>query len=270
MIINQHTKISTILKHHPEALETIISINKKFEKLKNPILRKLMAGRTSLSTAASMGGCSVEAFFQKLEPLGFEIERNTTGKPIKKTLPAFMHSIHSKPLSVLDVRPILDSGEDPLSIIMEKIKDLEQGAVLKIVNSFEPTPLILLLEKKGFQTYVDVMADDIFETYFYKTGPVPKVAVTENENAGDWETIIEAYGENIQQIDVRHLEMPQPMFTILEALEKLPDSNLLLVDHKRVPVYLFPELADRKFSYRVRETSGKVQLLIFKDHATRQ
>ncbi len=270
MIINQHTKISAILKHHPQALETIISINKKFEKLKNPILRKLMAGRTSLSTAASMGGCSVEAFFEKLEPLGFEIERHTKGEQTEKKLPVFMESIHSKQVNVLDVRPILDSGEDPLYMIMEKIKGLDQGAVLKIINSFEPTPLILLLEKKGFQTYVDAMADDLFETYFYKPGPVQDSVVKENKEAVDWDTIIKSFGTNIQQIDVRHLEMPQPMFTILEALEKLPVNTLLLVDHKRVPVYLFPELSDRKFSYRVKEVPGKVQLLIFREHVTRQ
>ena len=43
MIINANTKIAAILKQHPDALEAIISLNPKFEKLRNPLLRKLMA-----------------------------------------------------------------------------------------------------------------------------------------------------------------------------------------------------------------------------------
>jgi hypothetical protein len=51
MTINANTKIAPILKQNANALEAIISISKKFEKLRNPLLRKVMAGRTTLSMA---------------------------------------------------------------------------------------------------------------------------------------------------------------------------------------------------------------------------
>lgn len=59
--------------------------------------------------------------------------------------------------------------------------------------------------------------------------------------------------------------MPLPMLTILEALENLPEDKALFVYHKRIPVFLLPELAERKFDYRIKEISdGEVHLLIFK------
>ncbi|MGZ5287575.1 MAG: DUF2249 domain-containing protein, partial [Flavisolibacter sp.] len=261
-----HTKIAPILKQHPNALDAIISINKKFEKLRNPILRKLMAGRTTLSAAANIGGCTVEDFFEKLEPLGFEIERGADKPEVsKKPLPAFLHSLRHEDLQVLDVRPVLASGDDPLSLIMETVKNLQPGQVLKIINTFEPTPLILLLEKKSFETYVDKISDHLIETYFHKTkSNQPEEPLTVSP-ASDWDQVLKSFGENVQAVDVRHLEMPQPMFTILEALDQLPQSKLLLVHHKRIPVFLLPELAQRGFEYRIKEIAdGEVQLIIFK------
>ena len=49
-------KIAALLKQHPDALETIVTLSPDFKKLK-PILRKLMAGRTSIAMASKIGGC---------------------------------------------------------------------------------------------------------------------------------------------------------------------------------------------------------------------
>ena len=66
-------------------------------------------------------------------------------------------------------------------------------------------------------------------------------------------------------IDVRALEMPLPMLTILDELEKLPSGYCLYVYHKRIPVFLLPELKERKFEYRINEISDdEVHLLIFR------
>ncbi len=72
--INAQTKIATLLKHHPDALEAIVSIAPDFKKLRNPILRKIMAGRTSISMASKIGKCTPDDFFKVLEPLGFVVE----------------------------------------------------------------------------------------------------------------------------------------------------------------------------------------------------
>ncbi|MHB8260010.1 MAG: DUF2249 domain-containing protein [Bacteroidia bacterium] len=266
MIINANTKIAAVLKQHPDAIEAIISISPKFEKLRNPLLRKLMAGRTSISMASKISGCSINDFFTKLKPLGFEIDSNA--QPLidkKKKLPNFMTSIKKNQIIDLDVRPVLSSGTDPLNIILEKIKTIQTGQVLKIINTFEPVPLIKLLEKKGFVTYTNAIDANVVETYFYKQTENP-IETTPTINASNgWDAILHRFKDKIQTIDVSALEMPQPMLEILDALDKLQPEIALLVYHKRIPVFLLPELAKRKFDYRIKEISeSDVHLLIFK------
>lgn len=268
MIINANTKIAPILKQNPKALDAIISINKKLEKLRNPLLRKIMAGRTTLAAASKVAGCTVEDFFEKLQPLGFEIDRNTKAvEEAKKPVPAFITSLKKENLMELDVRPIIASGSDPLNIIMQKVKTVQPGQVLKIINTFEPTPLILMLEKKGFETYVDVINDNLIETYFHKTANNNAAEIkTEQSTANDWDKVLQHFENKVKMIDVRHLEMPQPMLTILAALDELPEGTALYVHHKRIPVFLLPELSQRGFDYRIKEIKdGEVHLLIFKN-----
>src|SRR5687768_5827211 len=75
MMINSETKIYSILDAHPDALEAIVSISPRFNKLRNPVLRALMAPRASVGMASKAGNCSPEDFYKKLEPLGFVIDR---------------------------------------------------------------------------------------------------------------------------------------------------------------------------------------------------
>lgn len=268
MTINSNTKIAAVIKQDPRALEALISVSPKFEKLRNPFMRKIMAGRTSLSMAAKIGGCTVDVLFKKLELLGFAVDRTAKiTEQINKGVPQFITGLKKERLTELDVRPEIASGKDPLNLIMEKIKSLQRDQVLKIINSFEPTPLILLLERKGFQSYVDVTGTDRVDTYFYNAGAESQPLRKKEEPVKNtWEEVLERFSGRLQKTDVRHLEMPQPMMVILEALEKLPPDNALYVYHKRIPVFLLPELVQRDFEYRIKEISeGEVHLLIFKN-----
>ena len=64
-------------------------------------------------------------------------------------------------------------------------------------------------------------------------------------------------------MDVRDLEMPLPMVTILKELEELKEGNVLYVHHKKIPQYLLPELAERNFKTWIAEVDDEnVKLLI--------
>jgi uncharacterized protein (DUF2249 family) len=267
MIINANTKIGAILKHNPAALEAIVSISPKFEKLRNPLLRKLMAGRASVSMASKIGGCRIDDFFEKLKPLGFDADSSVAIViEAKKNVPVFIRSLTPEQVIILDVRPVLASGQDPLRIILEKIKTLESNQVLKIQNSFEPTPLMHLLEKQGFESYAHEVDANLVETYFYRKAGIQQwEAPRINDVTQNWDEVFVKLKDKLQVIDVRELEMPLPMLTILETLDKLPAENALFVYHKRIPVFLLPELTQRQFDYRIKEISdGEVHLLIFK------
>jgi uncharacterized protein (DUF2249 family) len=269
-MINANTKIATLLRHNPDALEAIVSISPKFAKLRNPLLRKVIAGRTSIAMASKVGGCSVDDFFNKLQLLDFEIDKTTLASEneIKKNpVPEFLKNIPKDNIIELDVRPVIETGKDPLNIILQKVKSLETGAVLKIINSFEPTPLMHLLGKRGFESYAAVINSELVETYFYKKDDKPlHVANKEKNHTVGWDEILERFNGKLETVDVRQMEMPLPMHTILNALEALPADKALYVYHKRIPVFLLPELEEQKFSYRIKQVSdAEVHLLIYKD-----
>ena len=268
MTINAHTRIGTILKHNPGALDAIVSINPRFEKLRNPVLRKLMAGRASIAMAAKIAGCTVQDFFTKLEPLGFQVDaiKDSNSAREVKELPVFLKNIEPAKIINLDVRPVLEAGEDPLQLILEKFRSLVPGQVLVITNSFEPVPLMKLLKKQGFESFADHIHDNLVLTYFYKAdqGPEPPTRAAEAGALG-FDEIMQYYQGKLLELDVRHLQMPMPMQKILEALDVLPVGQAVFVYHKRIPVFLLPELVDRKLDYRIKEIrEAEVHLIIFK------
>lgn len=264
--INSNTKIATILKAHPGALNAIVSISPKFNKLRNPLLRKIMASRTSVSMASKIGGCQTEDFFAKLESLGFHIDR-TIAEEKKQTgnnTPDFIKQMMPENTLELDVRPVIDSGKDPFKIITEKIKELKTGEVLKLINSFEPAPLIALLGNQGYETFVETVNENLINTYFYKSDAASVPALPINKDASDWDDILKQFNGRMHKIDVRQMEMPKPMLDILKELESLSHGNALFVYHKRIPVFLLPELAEQNFDYRIKEiTDGEVNMIIF-------
>lgn len=264
--INPDTKIAALLRQDARALEAIISLSSRFEKLRNPLLRKLMAGRASIRMASRIGGVTMEDFFSKLEALGFQVDRSgqNPDETENRTTPEFLKDLSPDRTIALDVRPEIESGKDPLHLILEKIKDLKPGQVLKLVNSFEPVPLIVLLQKQGFESHVEVISPDLVVTWLYSNNPV-EIQGLDPAKSMDWDTVLKRFDHKLQNIDVRQLEMPLPMLTILETLEQLPPDQALYVHHKRIPLFLLPELADRHFDYRVKEVSDQeIHLLIFR------
>jgi uncharacterized protein (DUF2249 family) len=266
MTITSNTKISALLREHPEALEAIISLSPKFNKLRNPLLRKLMASRTTIGMAGKIGGCTPDDFFAKLAPLGFQVDRQATVADDHATAPkpAFMQEVTKEQVMELDVRPILLAGKDPFNEILAKVKALPAGHVLKLINDFEPIPLIQLLGKQGFESWSEAVDGNTFHTWFFKVGDA-RLPDAPAPASDDFDARVKQFEGRTRTIDVRHLEMPLPMLTILEELEHLPADHALYVNHKRIPVFLLPELEERHFEYRAKEIGeGDVKLFIFR------
>lgn len=175
--------------------------------------------------------------------------------------------ISSGKLISLDVRASLAGGVDPFKIIIDKLKTVPDGFVLEVVNSFEPKPLINILNNKGWASLVISTPPEI-KTYFLKVAEETEVVekkvvnyVTQKEL--EYEKL--KFENNCIEIDVRDLEMPMPMVTILEQLETLKNNEALFVHHKKVPQMLLPELEQRGFNTWIADIKeGKVELLITK------
>lgn len=273
MNISATTKISELIKANPACIDAIVTINKHFEKLRNPILRKILASRVTIADASKIGGCTVTDFFNKLIPLGFSIAPDTipiTNNPITDgQRPSFMQKIDSGNTITLDVRADLASGKDPFQRIMDTLPSLSLYNFLLIINTFEPVPLINVLKRKGFEYYTEELQRDIFHTYFRNTtgtkiDKTERVPLTNSAN-NEFTEMQNKYIGKMENIDVRHLEMPLPMVTILQKLNSLQEGHSLFVQHKKIPQFLLPELEENKFSWLIREDGpGDVKLLIFR------
>ncbi len=264
MKVSAKTKISALIKENKASIDVIASINSHFKKLKNPVLRRVLAPRVTIADAAKIGGVSVELFLNKLTEVGFEIdntEKINTQKEASKE-----QSIKKDMIITFDVRPIIEGGQDPFKEIMEKIKNIQQNETLEIINSFEPIPLINILKGKGFECETEHKGDAVY-TYFKKLEESKNELISEakGDTDPDFDATYKKYIGKMEHIDVRHLEMPEPMTTILSKLEKLQNDYCLLVDHKKVPQFLLPELENRNYNILYnRKTEHHIQLLIFK------
>lgn len=269
MKINSETKISELIRENPRAIEAIVKVNPRFRKLKNPLLRGILASRTSIEDAARIGKDDINVLFKSLEEIGFEVERGQIVyvQPDESSMNlSISEAIKQSKITSLDVRPTLDRGGDPFNEIMRELLLLEDGYTLEVINSFEPTPLIKIANDKGYESMVE-MREDLVYTYFIKAGEakekvspgnmVFKISVEEHEKR------VANCNKKILEADVRDLEMPLPMITILNKLETMGKDEALYVHHKKVPQYLLPELAERNFKVWIAEVDDhNVKLLI--------
>ncbi len=291
MKVTANTKISKILNAQPEAIDIISGINKNFRKLQNPILRRSLATRVSVKDAAKIGKISVTDFLKELEKAGFEVDYSVN-EQAEKDIYIMPPDFSNREIVTLDVRPIITEGKDPFGYINKAAKSIKPEQILLIINDFEPIPLIDYLIGKNFVHWMKQDDEGNYLTYFKlnckKNGfwkrlfgkkdvpcrfhsvdkkPKRKRERSQNieipvQNEGDFERIKAQYKEKMKEVDVRDLEMPMPMQTILENVENLPEGYALFVHHKRIPQFLLPELKKRDYSYVAQKIEPDYTYLI--------
>lgn len=170
ILINGKTKIYTLLKANPLVIDTLADFNPHFSKLKNPVLRNLLARRVSILEACRIGKCEPAEFMAKMSALGFEIEDSVSTASATTTSAEPTNPATGLKVVELDVRPILAKGNDPLKAILAEINALQTGECLKVINTFEPIPLISLLKKQGYSCWKLQEGPDLVSTFFIKSG----------------------------------------------------------------------------------------------------
>lgn len=274
MVIAPRTKVSQVIKNTPGTIEALVKLSPHFKKLRNPILRKMLAPRVTLAQAAGMGNVPLPKMLQALQGLGLSVDWKAFGTAgteqdedgfglSKEALPEDKSLYH-----FLDVREDIKNGRDPLKKIMKAAKKTAPGEALVVINSFVPTPLVHVLGKKGFGAFVE-KRDGAYHTFFMYLQKAEEETGAESPGwtgGAEWESRMKHWEGRMRAINVRNMEMPQPLVTILTALENLPKEKALFVYHKKLPRHLLPELQDRGFRYYMKEEApGKVLMLI--EHA---
>lgn len=270
MVITENTKISELIKANPASIEAIASINPLFNKLKNPILRKALASRVTIKEAASIGGASLSEFINKLSEIGFEFTQSVKTLVTGKSIGVDFSGIETPAVSkMLDVRDDIKNGNDPFQKIMKNISLLKDGQTLLLINTFVPTPLIKILKGKGFKITVKNKQADLVYTYLKKGEQISeqvKTAEINRVSSAVFNQQLKKIKGLIESVDVRNMEMPLPMVTVLERLALLDKEDGLFVNHFKIPHFLLPELTARGYSYLITEEEpGEVLLLIYKE-----
>ncbi len=274
MVIGPHTRIAELIKANDASIDAIAGLAKPLRKLKNPLLRRVMASRVTIAEAAAIGGCPIAHFARVLGPLGFTFRETAAGGDPVAAVPAprpdWLVRAAGRGVEEFDVRPTIDAGDDPLKAILQRFGALGPGQALCIVNSFIPHPLISLLEGKGALSFVEPAGDGAWHTWFLKghgsgaTDHPPTAGGVVMHDGDSFDRQLARYAASrVRCIDVRALPMPRPMETILAALPELGDGEALYVRHKRVPLHLLEALDGQPYAIHIHEAGeGDVKLLM--------
>jgi uncharacterized protein related to proFAR isomerase len=131
LIITPKTKIYDLLEAYPQLEEVLIAKAPKFEKLRNPVLRRTVAKITNLGQAAAIGGVNLEDLINDL--------RTEVGQATVADLGESQAHYNTKQpewfdkariTNSLDIREMLLEGEQPVHEVLASIKELNEDEIL--------------------------------------------------------------------------------------------------------------------------------------------
>ncbi|UCG04636.1 MAG: DUF438 domain-containing protein [Candidatus Heimdallarchaeota archaeon] len=77
MKITESTKINDLIEEYPFVIDTLMKLNPKLKRLRNPFLRKTVGRRATLTDVSQMSGSTIS---QLVQAIATSIEKNTTEK----------------------------------------------------------------------------------------------------------------------------------------------------------------------------------------------
>jgi hypothetical protein len=235
-----------VLARDESLIDVFVRSAPHFERLRDPEARRVMGRLATVAQAARTAGTSAESLVRALnDALGVErtesvaddaanaVDATGAAHGAASTL---MGEAATRPANArvveLDVREDLRMGREPFSKIMAAVGVLAHDEVLRLRATFEPSPLLPVLAKRGLTYETQAHAPDDWSVWFWR----PAQTVRQ-----EW-------------LDVRGLEPPEPMLRTLAALDALPADRELVQVNARVPQFLLPVLAERGYSAEIDES----------------
>ena len=178
------TKLKDALDEIPGALEYIVSLNPHdFSRLQNPVMRKYMSPRISLSRVAAMARVPESTMLHHLNQMAgnesVELDSTTVVSAVPQSpqqKPDWLKD--DTPLRVIDVCEIDDAVGDPMPPIMSALRRLQPGEVALLKHRWEPQPFYDIWSKTGLQWFATQIAALEWHIYIYRP---PHVAVWKRE-----------------------------------------------------------------------------------------
>ncbi len=266
--IRPDTRIGDLLKQHPELLDVLADYTPAFNKLHNPLLRRTVGRMATLAQAASMGGVDLPELLRALReaagetvPATEELAATAARLALSAATPEPPAWLDEERIATrFDARPLHAEGKNPIGRIVKTAKDVPEGRILYLRNSFEPLPLYELLGSQGFTPWArhtNSAADD-WEVFFYRARPGEELELPADLTAKSGAPPVASVS-----IDVSQLTPPEPMQRVLEALAHLQPGETLLVRHVQRPMYLYAKLDEMGHTHQTWEIGPvHVEILI--------
>lgn len=85
-----------------------------------------------------------------------------------ETVPAVVANSDPAALVTVDAREELLNGQEPFGRIMDAVDRLAPGQILLLRTIFEPCPLYVLMETRGYAHWAQEVAPDDWVVYFFR------------------------------------------------------------------------------------------------------
>lgn len=153
--IHSETRLKAALDLDPRVVDYVISLNPHdFERLRNPLMRRLMAPRITLGRVAAMAGVPLGEVLEGVAALG-----GVTVKPgyrekrlpqSPEVAPPWVADVEAPDVRTVDLLPLDDALDaDPMLPVVRKVKRLSPGEVLLIKHRWETQPFYDVWDKMG-------------------------------------------------------------------------------------------------------------------------
>lgn len=167
LVISPKTKVLQLIETYPELEDVLIEFVPAFKKLKNPLLRKTVAKIATLQQASAIGNVKIEELINTLRKAVGEdlisIEDNENYNTIK---PEWFEE--SKILHSIDIREMLNRGEQPVNQVITELSNLSKGEIYKVISPFVPAPLIDKASSLEIKHWINKKEEELFEVYFIR------------------------------------------------------------------------------------------------------
>lgn len=189
--ITPETRVGALLEAYPELEPVLIEFAPAFNALRNPVLRRTVAQVATLRRAAGVAGVPARELVVALrKAAGLPVDdcaaddaaldsasclsqAPVTGDEKKRgRVPAPRPDWRddSRVCVTLNADELLAAGETPLTRVTQALRD-HPGGVVRLVSSFEPTPLLEALEKAGHRVWCVRGENGNYTSYFAPRAP---------------------------------------------------------------------------------------------------
>lgn len=247
---SERDSVADVLAARPGLAGSLAALHPAFGCFRNADAVQSLDGRVTLGDVARMAEVSTSDFLAFVN--GENSAMPETG-PTAETRPAWMDGFDEATVPGLDARPILAAGTDPFSEVIALADTVGENDVFVLHSPFDPIPLRRYLGARGFSGFAEKQGHRNWRVVFRRDGGgrQPPLDPTDKSNTAS------GSGEGMVNLDLRGLEPPGPMVTILKTIDKSSAVNEIVVTLEREPLFLFPELVERGWRWTRLDREGE-------------